>query len=211
MFAVCYPYIRAKLDSICQELERTFFEGRLDPRKNTKSYNFLQIYPYVSALLDLYKWYFQLKFSSGRSAVHSPLLKAIGLCLLRDDSDELEQSWGQKSRMAQLVTKGLTYALTAGAFGVHFLDYWYAREDRRSTLRKIPIPPAPKKLTTDKISDRCPICSLPRKNDSILSTSGYVFCNYCITQFMRVNKRCPVTGYPSNESHIVPIFAFTGQ
>ncbi|KAM4598558.1 peroxisome assembly protein 12 isoform 1-T3 [Polymixia lowei] len=53
----------------------------------------------------------------------------------------------------------------------------------------------------------CPLCHRPRTNETVLSTSGFVFCYPCIYMYVKANQRCPVTGYPTELQHLVKIYS----
>lgn len=78
----------------------------------------------------------------------------------------------------------------------------------------LPPPEVPDKLQNNKhykfINEKpslCPLCTKERRNQSVLSVSGFVFCYPCIFRFVKENKRCPITSYPCTTKSIIKIYA----
>ncbi|KAF3847048.1 hypothetical protein F7725_004126 [Dissostichus mawsoni] len=53
----------------------------------------------------------------------------------------------------------------------------------------------------------CPLCRRVRSNSTVLSTSGFVFCYRCIFSFVKNQRRCPVSGFPSEPQHLIKIYS----
>lgn len=53
---------------------------------------------------------------------------------------------------------------------------------------------------------RCIICSQLLTNPSVLVTSGHVFCFACISEHMKKEQKCPVSGLESGLSSIRRIY-----
>ena len=80
----------------------------------------------------------------------------------------------------------------------------------------MPIPPPPikhAKKTSDKENSnsimKCPICRAKRKNETLVPSSGYVFCYKCIVSHLRSGEdegSCPVTGLPVREADLIRLF-----
>ena len=80
----------------------------------------------------------------------------------------------------------------------------------------LPIPPPPIR-DSNKTSDKsgfnsimvCPVCRTKRKNETLVPSSGYVFCYKCIIGHLRSEEgggSCPVTGLPVREEDLIRIF-----
>lgn len=52
----------------------------------------------------------------------------------------------------------------------------------------------------------CPLCQRIRTNATVLSTSGFVFCYRCIYVYVKANRRCPITRYPTELQHLIKIY-----
>uniref|UniRef100_A0A0K0EWC4 Peroxisome assembly protein 12 n=1 Tax=Strongyloides venezuelensis TaxID=75913 RepID=A0A0K0EWC4_STRVS len=54
--------------------------------------------------------------------------------------------------------------------------------------------------------DQCPLCLKKRENDTVLSSSGYIFCYKCIRQHISKFGRCPVTSTPATLNQLVRLY-----
>lgn len=207
VFLVFTPYTKDKLNSIYKKLETIHYEKQ---RQLTwMEIKFVQTYPYILTSFEIFALFFKLSYTVGNRSTHSPILHYLGLSLTRDNfnkSLDKNKSSGTLSRLAGWLVNAFKYNLTVTAYLIQFLDYWYSRESRRIKISSLVIPPVPRKYTNTQSSKTCPICNRKRKNDAILKTSGFVFCQECIFNFVENNGRCPVTGYHSIVNHIVPLY-----
>ena len=84
-------------------------------------------------------------------------------------------------------------------------DFRYSFEGHSRDLASLPVPDPP--LTDASVSKtKCPLCRGKRKNETLVPTSGYVFCYTCIVKFIRFRGICPVTKYPVKEEELVRVF-----
>lgn len=120
-------------------------------------------------------------------------------------------------------TKGLAVSLSTslslGVFFLQFLEWWYStdNQDTVKALTSLPTPPPPLHLQQDSANHSvdsiesdpktCPLCRRLRTNSTVLSTSGFVFCYRCVYTYVKTNRRCPVTGYPSELQHLIKIYS----
>jgi len=44
------------------------------------------------------------------------------------------------------------------------------------------------------------------RNATALMTSGFVFCYACVYKYVKANRRCPVTGYFTDTSHLIKLY-----
>lgn len=112
----------------------------------------------------------------------------------------------------------LSRILGLGLFLVQFLDWWHNSAEVPSSSLSLSaltttIPPAPKAPSAagnvNVLSlnpGHCPICRRPRRNDTLLTTSGYVFCYACIFRHLEADRRCPVTSRPATKAALVRLF-----
>ncbi|KHN71184.1 Putative peroxisome assembly protein 12 [Toxocara canis] len=99
---------------------------------------------------------------------------------------------------------------------VQFVDFFYNSDlgaQQRSLLNrnanKIPVAPHKRLRETSVMlleTDKCPICLRHRHNDTVLNVSGYVFCYECISDFVRRERKCPVTSLPATMNNLIQIF-----
>lgn len=130
------------------------------------------------------------------------------------------------SQGARGAALSLSTSLSLGVFFLQFLEWWYSSDNQSTvkTLTSLPAPPPPVHLQqehsgqdissneakdTQLGSDRttCPLCRRLRTNATVLSTSGFVFCYRCIYTYVKANRRCPLTSYPSDLQHLIKIYS----
>ncbi|XP_026203062.1 peroxisome assembly protein 12 [Anabas testudineus] len=145
------------------------------------------------------------------------------------DGSLVQRAWWLVSQAARGVAVSLSTSLSLGVFFLQFLEWWYSPENQNTvkTLTSLPAPPPPLHLQEEQRcqdsrtmsanhnketllgsdSRNCPLCWRPRTNATVLSTSGYVFCYRCIYVYVKANRRCPVTGYPTELQHLIKIYS----
>ncbi|XP_056144579.1 peroxisome assembly protein 12 [Lampris incognitus] len=139
----------------------------------------------------------------------------------------LQRAWCAVGQVAGGVAVSLSTSLSLGVFFLQFLEWWYSSENQSTvkTLTSLPTPPPPLHLRQEASSSwptgrlsgeagftscggswECPLCLNRRTNNTVLSTSGFVFCYPCVYRYVKNNQRCPVTGYPTELQHLVKIY-----
>ncbi|XP_073351415.1 peroxisome assembly protein 12 [Pagrus major] len=141
----------------------------------------------------------------------------------------VQRAWWLMSQGARGVALSLSTSLSMGVFFLQFLEWWYSSDNQSTvkTLTSLPAPPPPVHLQqehsgqdsspissnedkdTQLSSDRikCPLCRRLRTNATVLSTSGFVFCYRCIYTYVKANRRCPLTSYPTELQHLIKIYS----
>lgn len=114
------------------------------------------------------------------------------------------------------VALSLSTGLSVGVFFLQFLDWWYSSENQETvkSLTALPTPPPPVHLDYNsdspllpKLKTACPLCRKTRVNDTVLATSGYVFCYRCVFNYVRSHQACPITGYPTEVQHLIKLYS----
>ncbi|XP_069566307.1 peroxisome assembly protein 12 isoform X1 [Brachyistius frenatus] len=194
-------------------------------------------YPYVSAAWQAWIFCQQLLFIFGAARAHSPLLWLARVRLERLNAQDIRvmerrsgsspaggslarRAWRLMSQAARGAAVSLSSSLSLGVFFLQFLDWWYSSENQSSLkgLTALPAPPAPLHLQQHGEATRpgsgssggrrsCPLCGKLRTNATALSTSGFVFCYRCVYAYVKTNRRCPVTGFPTELQHLVKIYS----
>ena len=85
------------------------------------------------------------------------------------------------------------------------MTFRYSFEGHSRDLASLPVPDPPA-ADANVSKTKCPICRGKRKNETLVPTSGYVFCYSCIVKFIRTHGICPVTKYPVNEEELVRVY-----
>lgn len=194
-------------------------------------------YPYISSACQLLVFCQHLLFVFGVSRTHDPLLWLARVRLARltakdvrdmelrssntghpAEGSPLRRAWWLLAQAARGVAASLSTSLSLGVFFLQFLEWWYSSDNQGAVkaLTSLPAPPPPLHLLTGQgggagrpgVDPRsCPLCHRTRSNATVLSTSGYVFCYRCIYTYVRGNRRCPLTGYPSEPQHLIKIYS----
>ncbi|XP_028746368.1 peroxisome assembly protein 12 isoform X1 [Peromyscus leucopus] len=135
--------------------------------------------------------------------------------------DPVRSSVGEKIKSALKKAVGgvalsLSTGLSVGVFFLQFLDWWYSSENQETikSLTALPTPPPPVHLDYNsdspllpKMKTVCPLCRKTRVNDTVLATSGYVFCYRCVFNYVRSHQTCPITGYPTEVQHLIKLYS----
>ncbi|XP_034395240.1 peroxisome assembly protein 12 [Cyclopterus lumpus] len=143
----------------------------------------------------------------------------------RAEGSLAQRAWWLMSQAVRGTAVSLSTSLSLGIFFLQFLEWWYSsdNQDTVKSLTSLPAPPPPLRLWQsgrDSPSTRgeefpipgadgrhCPLCCGLRTNATALSTSGFVFCYRCIYTYVKANRRCPVTGYPTEPQHLIKIYS----
>ncbi|CAM4573356.1 peroxisome assembly protein 12 [Lepidochelys kempii] len=198
---------------------------------------FLAAYPFVNMAWEGWFLSQQLCYILGKAQHHSPLLALAGVRLVRltaEDIQVLEQKLAAatasqqpahsiKEQVQSAVKKALggvalslSTSLSVGVFFLQFLDWWYSSENQETikSLTALPTPPPPVHLDhgtgsplVPKLKTVCPLCRKIRANDTVLSTSGFVFCYRCVYTYVKSHQRCPITGYATELQHLVKLYS----
>lgn len=98
-------------------------------------------------------------------------------------------------------------------FQFKLFEWYYSSEHLRDSQKTIFIPenpPSPPKGVNNSnlpANNRlCPICKEERKNPTLVTKSGFVFCYKCIYNHLKEKKSCPISGLPATESDLRRLF-----
>ncbi|XP_042217256.1 peroxisome assembly protein 12-like [Homarus americanus] len=223
-----FPYLRSQMDSVYQDIQEKDADGRLSEEgwKVKIQKVVLKVWPLLHLSWELLTLIYYIRYLIGRSRFHSPLLLLTGVRLANLDKEDYEiidaraeqllsftnvrslQDLGQW--LMEQVGSSLMNSLEVGAFFLQFLDWFYSSGNTPRSLMTRPIPPPPQTAGIQSISglktEDCPICFKTRKQDTVLSVSGYVFCYSCILPYVRRENKCPVTGYPASTTQVIRIY-----
>merc|ERR1711915_313862 len=222
------------LPYISRKLETYFLKSREDQADGVSPTNqlvlkfrelFVTLYPSLHFLVDTVNIGFLLSFTLRKGKHHSLLSWLLGLCLVYVTPDGQKLKEGRQLKAIKgsqglrhlaissmsTAARVLTFSLEVGSFFLQFLDWWYAHgggsgpgKDLETNLL-IPAPPPP--VTDIGLGGGvCPLCYKKRRGDTVLQSSGLVFCYTCIVQYLRREAKCPVTRIPATEENLVRIF-----
>ncbi|XP_028310967.1 peroxisome assembly protein 12 [Gouania willdenowi] len=225
-------YLRAKLEStLARQRDEEDFSIRLAQTRSQRLYRAaLAAYPYVSSAWQLWVFCQQLLFVFGVARTHNPLLwlARVHLARLNDKDMARRGSKSVQPAAGSLLQRGLwlmsqaargaavsiSTSLSLSVFFLQFLDWFYSSENQ-NTVKSLTsqLVPAPllhlQQRDPDVVADTnsCPLCKQLCTNATALSTSGYVFCYRCIYAYVKVHRRCPATGYPTEPRHLIKIYS----
>ncbi|XP_045104989.1 peroxisome assembly protein 12-like isoform X3 [Portunus trituberculatus] len=222
---VAFPYIHTQLDQIYQEHQENQDEMPSNQGWRTKLRSiFLKCWPVVHFAWELLTLIFYVRYVIGKSKFHSPLLLMCGIQLATLSKEDYEIIDAREENLVSFkkvrslqefsqwiverIGSSLMNSLEVGAFFLQFLEWFYTSNTTPRSIIAQPIPPPPQVMgvPTSGSSTECPLCFKKRKQDTALSVSGYVFCYGCILQYVRQEKKCPVTGYPASPGQLIRIY-----
>ncbi|KAJ4922710.1 hypothetical protein JOQ06_003988 [Pogonophryne albipinna] len=198
------PYLRVKLEAVlARQRDEEDFSIRLDQSRVQRMRRaVLVLFPFVGGAWRGAAFIQQLLYLFGATKTQNPLLWLAGVRLARLSGDDL------KELELRTCCRG------------HFLDWFYSSENQNAvkSLTSFPAPPPPLHLKRDpsayqsaeiepSANRMCPLCRRVRSNSTVLSTSGFVFCYRCIFSFVKNQRRCPVSGFPSEPQHLIKIYS----
>ncbi|KAF0977528.1 hypothetical protein FDP41_003520 [Naegleria fowleri] len=106
-----------------------------------------------------------------------------------------------------------THLLLAIAFLFKFFEWYFSNESSLVPKGNIVIPSPPEQperavggLEVPTNPRHCPICKKERRNSTLLTVSGFVFCYKCIQSHLQTHQKCPITHIACTSSHLVKIF-----
>lgn len=196
------PYLRTKLDKFYEKLDDMEFNGNLNLENKPITSLFFKCYPIFKSIADLTTLAYFVRFAVEDSQIPSPLCHLFGIKFVRKNSNETD-----KTGFLPSLAKGVNFFLTSSALFIQFLDQWYSQESSRWPLLAVNIPDPPEERKLPNCSPGiCPMCLKNRRNETVLRSSGIVFCYECILDFVQRYQKCPVTGYPTSANQLVRIY-----
>jgi len=106
-----------------------------------------------------------------------------------------------------------THLLLAIAFFFKFFEWYFNNESSLVSKSNniIPSPPPQPERAVGGVEiptnpRSCPLCKKERRNATLLTVSGFVFCYKCIQTHLSTSNSCPITRIPCSKEHLVKIF-----
>ncbi|KAG7171608.1 Peroxisome assembly protein 12-like [Homarus americanus] len=181
-----FPYLRSQMDSVYQDIQEKDADGRLSEEgwKVKIQKVVLKVWPLLHLSWELLTLIYYIRYLIGRSRFHSPLLLLTGVRLANLDKEDYEII---DARAEQLLS-------FTNVRSLQDLGQWLM--EQTAGIQSI----------SGLKTEDCPICFKTRKQDTVLSVSGYVFCYSCILPYVRRENKCPVTGYPASTTQVIRIY-----
>lgn len=216
---VAVPYLKIKIERLHSILSDendstpiSWFRGQ--SRQNILKFIIFKSLPYIQSLWTLSFFTFRVCYLMDFSTYYSPLHWLSGVNIIRLTSTT-DLSRDGSGRMSSSWVAG--QILSISLFILRLVQWWYSRE-HESIVRKtstLPIPPPPSSTHTLPSSEGitlpsdvylCPLCDRPRIDPTTLSTSGFVFCYECISNYIDNHGKCPLTLFPTSREQIIKLF-----
>jgi len=225
LIVVMVPYLKSKLDNICNRLKE---ESQQNPG-NHQTQSFLDrakkcyvaVYPVLHVAFEGSFFIFEWLYLLGKSPHFSPTLMIAGQVVRRLNADDLvlvgesDQGGGALERVADHMVRWGRAGLIVGVITFKLLEWWHrgvqsgelTNGQRELQIIPPPQPIAPSSHGIPLLRDKslCPICHQQRRTPTI-APSGYVFCYSCITNYIREHNCCPVTLLPCKEENLRKIY-----
>ncbi|OXU25299.1 hypothetical protein TSAR_005309 [Trichomalopsis sarcophagae] len=209
---VVFPYLQKKIENWeNQNLD-------LNTAQQTKwKVHISKTYKIVRAVKEVLTLYQYLLYLSNRSEYPTLSLRLLSTSLTyaKDNEEigliELLKKLGHGNFSAndglEVIRLTIVRSIEVSAFFLQFLQWWNQEHYHNFNLTTLPVPPAPQiPEFAKKYKGICPICKKPPWIHTAISTSGFVYCYTCILPEVRKNKKCPVTGYPAKEDHLIRLY-----
>nr|XP_018907852.1 PREDICTED: peroxisome assembly protein 12 [Bemisia tabaci] len=214
-FEVFLQYARRKMDTyyVHSQLESSSNSSEAGTKITVELLRSIQLCAESISLLSY------LTYISGLSQNHSVLLRLANVTLISKPEEAASNfDWTNcwrafRSRelsplkfCQKTVAEVFSHSIEVGAFFVQFLQWWFS-EHPHKTLSSNPVPPYPAlSEEAQTFAGKCPICLGPRKTDTVLPVSGYVFCYLCIARVLKESGRCPISNLPASASDLVRLY-----
>jgi peroxin-12 len=219
--AAILPYLRVKLDLLYRDLylRSGSFSGNL--ASVFLKHLFLRLYPSLRSLDYFLVFLFRVMYLFQRSEYYSWPLRLQKIVIMRapymTGALANASSSTRLGRVLDYVFQTGKFTLIFGLYLLRFID-WYrvrAESEQRELLRAQPLPPPPAPLTPMQSQNIVPGgCGLCHKvecvDPSVCLVSGYVFCDACLREYIRLHGCCPLTKIAASTSDIRRLF-FSGE
>jgi peroxin-12 len=99
--------------------------------------------------------------------------------------------------------------MSSGLFLIQFVDWWNNTNGSKQNSNGTTInPPLPTTVRTEPTIGKrqCPLCRQPCNVPTAVLGSGYVYCNTCITDYVKRYHRCPTTHQPVTNEQLIKIY-----
>ncbi|GIX66568.1 peroxisome assembly protein 12 [Caerostris extrusa] len=221
-FAVVFPYLQSQLELLYKDMREEYSQGSFSYKgfKRRMALLYLKFYPVYNFIYEITVLAYYMAYALKLTRFHSPLMHVTSTTLTHLTAfDLIDDAWKeyvpehQKQKLTTVLWNGLnvfvggvTLSISIGAFLTQFINWWYNKEGNTSSFASLPVPPPPRKWNLEEPIEICPLCKKKRTNDTVLSSSGFVFCYPCIFRFVKENNKCPVTGYKSSSQQLVKLY-----
>ncbi|XP_014210519.1 peroxisome assembly protein 12 [Copidosoma floridanum] len=206
---VIFPYLQRKL-------ENWDIHSRECQQKKWKAY-IIKTYRFLNFTKEVLTFYQYLLYLSNRSEYPTLSLRFLSISLTYASNSEeiglieLLKKLGQGNFSASdgldLLRLSIVRSIEFSAFFLQFLQWWNQEHYYDLNFTSLPVPPPPQIPDVAKrYKGICPICQKPPWIHTAVITSGFVYCYQCILPEVRKTQKCPVTGYPAKEDHLIRLY-----
>jgi len=99
--------------------------------------------------------------------------------------------------------------MSSGLFLIQFVDWWNnTNGSKKNSISTNTSPPLPTPVQTQSTIGKrqCPLCRQPCNVPTAVLGSGYVYCNTCISDYVKRYQRCPTTNQPVTNEQLIKIY-----
>ncbi|BAM81461.1 similar to C3HC4 zinc-binding integral peroxisomal membrane protein PEX12 [Cyanidioschyzon merolae strain 10D] len=207
------PYLRTKLDALYQEF---YIQASLGLDGFWSCFwkrLFLRLYPFLRTLDHCFVFLFRLLYLFGRTEYYSWPLRLERIVVVRAPyAAGLVQGRPAATLLQRFLDRAFSggkLALIVGLYTLRFVDWFRSNleRERREQVRSLPLPPPPEPLGPPQTHAWTPgACALCHRADccepSVCLVSGFVFCDACLREHIKIHRRCPITKFPASELDI---------
>ncbi|KAL4511987.1 hypothetical protein ABPG72_012832 [Tetrahymena utriculariae] len=208
------PYIKAKLDRIFNDIKAKLANHDILSKKQEI---FRQAYPTLVTVFRAINITLNAKYLLNPQSKFYNLDYFLVKNNLSRKPPQNQQQSNSQSALGNFTDFMRRYMIFMLYLGLQGFDWYFRSSQQRgqqnaknfSYNESIPPPiqlSAQQQRTSQQSQNFCILCKGKLRNPSVLNSSGYVFCYSCITEFVKNNKKCPVTNIKSDQNMVVKLF-----
>ena len=145
----------------------------------------------------------------------APEWALIGVVFCRRKEDDVNEApTSLEKRRVLPTTINLNHIMIAALITLKVIEWMSQTEGGSGVFTPVAhVPPPPKSVSnpSDCIQvssiehSKCPLCR-EKQTNPCTSNGGYVFCESCITDALRISPKCPVTGFPCSPDNLIRLY-----
>jgi len=209
------PYAAKKFDDLHKRISRN-----VHIKEDAWNRLFTKLYSIIRSLFMGLSFVFYVAYVFSLTRTSSPFLYFSGTQYRRifTGFPSISAKSGFFTRILKTIPSLIGRLFTYAMFLAQFYNY-YSTDDVSSQFGLVslanmkPAVPHPsvkvnreQEMLSTMETGKCPICHNARRNDAVLSVSGYIFCYSCIHPYLSLNGHCPVTSLPAKTDQLIRVY-----
>lgn len=207
IFSVFLPYVQIKLDSLHDQIaQNNTTTTNNNKYRRALFYFVLKLLPKIQVFIEGVCWLYRLGYAFGRIEYYSPALQLAGVKLIY--AKEKTPTVMPTTTTGRLFA-AISQIMSSGLFLIQFIDWWNStNKSKQNSTSTTVAPPLPRTTSNQPAVGRrqCPLCRQQCNVPTAVLGSGYVYCNACITDYVKRYHRCPTTNQPVTEEQLIKIY-----